>query len=460
MKTYKNFSENKLIQLKKILSCLTAAVIFITAAVSSITPVFADEKKEEKLEATVVMSASTGEIIYSMYEDRKLPVSDSVKLMVAMTVIDNMHDNKEFDNIVQITKDTDNYGNLFKEGENISVKDLMYAMLVANSDEAAHALALYTADSVAEFTGQMNAKAQQLGLVNTKYSNTVGEYSENQYSSAFDTAILMQNALRYKEIRKILSTKSYEISGEGVSEPKKLISADPVYNNKEALKSCKGFIGGIMGSTKEDGKNTVDYVGAATQDSMDIVVVKLQTGDNNIASEVSSLFNYGFKKATKKVIVKDGKKLGRVKVKHGEKTIVPVYTAGKGYVYIPPEGSKSLIKTETLIYDNIKAPLKKNTKVGEYKIYVADDYKGSVDLVIKENINKGWLPSYIYISNFGTIIILIVILAFIYIIVRIRIEKKRRKLMKKRKRQEKIREIARKQKAIEDDRKRRNWTYH
>ena len=192
---------------------------------------------------------------------------------------------------------------------------------------------------------------------------------------------------------------------------------------------------------------------------MSLVVVLFDEAEGKSAEDATKLFNYGFKKATQKVIIKKGIKVGRVKVKHGAKTRMKVYTSGKGYVYIPPEGSDSLVKTEVVIYNNVEAPLKSGDKVGEYRIYVANELTGTVDLVVNEDDKVGWLPSYIYISNMMTVTICVTLFIIFLLLVRARNIRRRRKRLRTRKHKEKIREIARQRLEIEEDRRRRNWTY-
>ena len=147
-----------------ILSVLTALTLMTTI---SVTPAFAEDAPAPSAEAAVVMSATTGEVIYSNHGDRKLPMAGAAKLMTAMVVLDNMHNYKELKNKIQIDSVSDDQGDLFQKNETVSVNDLLYALLINDSDEAAYALAVYSSGSVATFTGQMNQKASQMGLLNT-----------------------------------------------------------------------------------------------------------------------------------------------------------------------------------------------------------------------------------------------------------------------------------------------------
>ena len=82
-----------------------------------------------------------------------------------------------------------------------------------------------------------------------------------------------------------------------------------------------------------------------------------------------------------------------------------------------------------------------------------------MDLVVKEDVKTGWFPSYLYISNGLTILIAVVLLCLLYFVLRIRRIRRRKRLLAERRRKQKIREIALREYEIEEDRKRRNWTY-
>ena len=107
---------------------------------------------------------------------------------------------------------------------------------------------------------------------------------------------------------------------------------------------------------------------------------------------------------------------------------------------------------------DLEAPLKKGDKVGEFRIYVADELKGTVDLVIRENVAVGWYPSRFYISNMAAIflgIFLFLLLAFIIRVIHVKRRRARRRAAIRRAR---IREMARRQLEIDEDRRRREWS--
>lgn len=417
------------------------------------------EKPSISAGSFMVMSGSTSEIVYASREERKLQPGSITKYMTAMVVIDNMYNSSELKNSVVITKELSKYGDTFKEGESIKVEDLLKAMIVGNSDQAAEALASYSASERKIFVSEMNSKAIELGLVDTSFANPSGAYSTGQYSTAADCAVIAQAAIRYNEIKSISLLESCTIKANPKKSKEKprtvtIESANPLLK-KNQDSSYQYIKSGISGSL--DG--SIQFAGISLKDDMQLIVIMLDESQGRVEADSKALFEYGYSKVSRHTIVKADKKVGKVRIRGGAVTRLPVYTETKGFAYIPPEGSTDLVHTKVVIQKGVEAPIAKGQKVGEFQIYVANELKGTVDLVVKKDVKKGWLPSKIYISNFG--FILICIFLFALVILSIRIANVRRQKAKRREflRRRKIEELARKQMELEEDRRRRNWTY-
>lgn len=452
------------IRWRRVVSCLTVLILIISLVTAS---AFAAKKKtveikEPTVEAGsyIVMSGSTSEVILAEHADRKLPMGNITKLMTAMMVIDNLHDDSEYTNKVTVKAPATKYGEEFLAGESVTVEDMLVALLVGGSDEAAEVLAEYSMGDRDAFIAAMNSKAIELGLDSTKYRNPTGRYNVGHYSSASDCALVAQAAIRYAKIKKImaLDTTTIKIYDKAKGHSQVYTNTNPLRSSVKVTDQYRYIKGGIAGTLAEP-KELSQYIGIATKNQMQYVVVMLEADPEKVAQGAIDLFEYGDIKATKNTIIKADKYMGKVKVKGGSTTRAKVYTETKGFAYIPPEGSTDLVQTETVLTSGLVAPLNAGDKVGEYRIYVADELKGTVDLVIKKDIKKGWILSNIYISNFATVVIVLIILTAAYLILRIQAKKKHRARMKERARQKKIREMAEQQAALDEDRRRRQWTY-
>ena len=378
------------------------------------------------------------------------------QLMTAMVVIDNMYNDNELSNTVDITKKLSQYGDTFALGESISVEDLLKAMLVGGDEQAAEALASYSASKRSIFVNEMNAKCMELGLMDTQFRNPSGAYSTKQYSTAADLAVITQSAMRYRTIADMLELESVGIDVESRADSRvlEIASSDPLLTGANAYKYISG---GIMGTMSEPAYST-QFAAVAVKDDMQLIAIMMDADAGVAAADAKALIEYADTKVTRNTIVKKDKLIGHVCVKGGAVTRAAAYTETKGFAYVPPEGSDELVQTQAVLMSGLEAPLKAGDKVGEFRIYVADELKGTVDLVVKEDIPVGWPLSKIYISNRVTIAIGVIVLIVIAFILRVENVKRQRIRRREAMRRQKIRELARKQLEIDEDRRMRNWS--
>ena len=406
----------------------------------------------------IVMSGSTSEVVAEKHSERKLSPGKITMLMTAMVVIDNMYNDNELNNTVDITEDLESIGRSFKAGDTVSVGDLLNAMLVGGSAQSAEALASYSASSREIFINEMNSKAMELGLMDTQFNNPAGFFSNANYSTAHDCAVITQAAERYQLIKDAFNKRSITVS---VTNPDG--NRDVTFNSTNPLlvsekpSELYNLIRGGMLSYLGDPIYSSQYAGVATSDDMQLIVIMLDADEDTLPYEAKALLEYGDLKVTRSVIVKANKRVGRARVRGGSKTYVNAYTETKGFAYVPPEGSADLVQTEVFMYDDLNAPLSEGAKVGEFRIYVADELKGTVDLITKKPVPKGWWPSRYYISNRVTVVIGVILLLILLLILRIVYVKKRRAQIRAARRAKRIQELAMLQLEAEEDRRRRNW---
>ena len=408
--------------------------------------------------SAIVMSGSTSEVVYEKHAERKMSPGKITLMLNAMVVIDNMYNEAELNNTVDITKKMTKYGDTFRAGESVSVGDLLMAMLVGGDQQAAEALASYSASSRKIFINEMNSKAMSLGLMDTQFSNPRGAYSTKTYSTAHDCAVIAQAAMRYQIIKDDFAKRRVDIKAVSADGERTIsfTNTNPLLTGSKQSELYNLIKGGILGEV--DDVKGMQYAGIATVDDMQLIVVLMDSKKSKVAYEAKSLFEYGDTKVTRNTIVKAGKKVGTARVRGGSVTRIAAYTETKGFAYVPPEGSSDLVQTQVVMFDDLEAPLKEGAKVGEFRIYVADELKGTVDVVIKRDVPVGWWPSQYYISNFVTVIIGIVLFLILLLILRIIYVRRRRDKMRAARRERKLREIAEQQLAMEEDRRARNWT--
>ncbi len=154
-----------------------------------------------------MIDARSGDVLTSHAGNRELPIASTTKLMTAYVAMQEM----PLDKIVRARPYDAEYGESLmglRAGERISVRDLLYGLILRSGNDAAHTLAIAAAGSEARFVAEMNRYAAALGLSHTHYANPVGLDQKGNYSSAFDLMTLTRRLLRIPAFAKIADSRS------------------------------------------------------------------------------------------------------------------------------------------------------------------------------------------------------------------------------------------------------------
>jgi len=154
-------------------------------------------------------------------------------------------------------------------GEEITLKDLLYGLMLRSGNDAAIMIATYVAGSEEEFVNMMNDKTKELGMKNTTFYNSSGlPTPSGNYSSVYDMALLTRYAMQYDLYKEIVSTEKYKVTTD-----KKTY----VWNNKNKLLRYDYITGGKTGYTEESGRTLVS---TASFDDMNLIVVTIRDSDD------------------------------------------------------------------------------------------------------------------------------------------------------------------------------------
>ncbi len=159
----------------------------------------------------VAIDGKSGQILYAKNPNVKIPPASTVKLLTAMVVLDRLS-LKEKVVISKKAEDTPSISPHLREGEIYTVEDLLFLMLMKSSNQASVALAKAVAGSEEIFADLMNNKAKMLGFKNSHFVTASGLPGGNQYTTAYELALLLYEALKYPLIKEILNTPVKVIS--------------------------------------------------------------------------------------------------------------------------------------------------------------------------------------------------------------------------------------------------------
>jgi serine-type D-Ala-D-Ala carboxypeptidase (penicillin-binding protein 5/6) len=234
--------------------------------------------------AVAVIDATSGKLLYAKNPELKCPPASTTKLMTAIVTLEN----KDLKDIVAISRNAARvppHKAGFREGERVTVEELLNAALIGSANDAAVALAEATSGSEEKFVELMNNKALSIGATNTRFINPNGLPGPGQYITAVDLAKIMDYALRYPKIREIIGTRVAQVSTTDGNT--KLIR-----NTNRLLWSEDELVGGKTGYTS---KARHCFVCAAERKNDTIVVALLGSPSrSDLWKETELLIGKGF----------------------------------------------------------------------------------------------------------------------------------------------------------------------
>jgi D-alanyl-D-alanine carboxypeptidase (penicillin-binding protein 5/6) len=166
-----------------------------------------------KSRAALSIDASTGEILFSKNSNWRLPPASTTKLMTAIVAIEN----EDLSKVVRISKKASRAAHSkagFKEGDQVTIEGLLYAVLLKSANDAAVALAEAISGSEQKFVLLMNGKAFSIGAEDTKFINATGLPGPGQYITAMDLSKILVYALEFPKLREIMGTPEARITTE------------------------------------------------------------------------------------------------------------------------------------------------------------------------------------------------------------------------------------------------------
>lgn len=333
--------------------------------------------------SSILMEIDTHRILYSNNIHNKRSVASISKIMTAIVAIES----GKLDDKVTIGNEISKaYGSgiYIKEGEVLTLRDLIYGLMLRSGNDAALAIAAYVSKDTDTFVKLMNEKANSLGMANTEFNNPSGlDEEKGNYSTTYDMALLMSYAYQNKEFRKITGTKKYTL--------KTNKNTYIWYNKNKLLNTYKYTTGGKTGYTTI-AKRTL--VTTASKNNLDLVVVTLN--DGNDWEDHKNLFEYGFNNyKSYKILDKNNFKV--------EDDIY--YTKSKLYIkndYNYPiqsgEEQNILVKVELKKERNIK----NNMNVGKAIVYLGEKkiHEEKIYVEIKEEKKESaWTKFKKWIGN-------------------------------------------------------------
>lgn len=352
-------------------------------------------------EAGVIIDANTGLVLFDKNKDVKLEPASITKVMTALLALENL-DMKKKVIIDEETPFTEGSRIYLLEGEEVTVEDLMYALLLESANDSAVAIAKEVSGSVEEFVKLMNKRAKEIGAKNTNFVNPHGLHEDGHVTTAYDMALIAQEAMRNQDFRKFILTYRHVIEKTNKQPTRFLYNTNRlIYDEKTKVDA-----NGILRPAKYDGTTGIKtgytpeaggcLITGAEKDGSEFIAVVLKSTDLGRFGDGITLLDFAFANYKSVSAIKGGTDIGVIKVKNGEKNNVALVTERNGGVTLPKEASEDIVNKKIVIPKSIKAPIKEGQQIGFVEIYEGDVLRDKVPIVAVESIGKGT-----FLSVFG-----------------------------------------------------------
>jgi len=390
---------------KKLFICL-----FVILVLSSICVSFTNATESIVLNidspSAILMDYSTGKILYEKNINEKRYPASLTKVMTAIIVLEkcDLSDiaTVSYDSVMSIPSGyvTAN----IKVGEELTIEQLLYLLMVGSCNDAAVVLAEHVSGSVEDFSILMNEKAVELGCTSTNFVNPNGLHDENHYSTAYDLAIISKYAMQNEAFRTLVSTTYYELPTTN-----KYDKEDRIFATTNAL--LRGdyyykYATGIKTGFTTPAKNCL--IASASKNNLELITVVLGAGQTEDGSsqrylDTIALFEYGFKNYSLKEVVKSGDIIQTTNIKGATNSTkkLDIYVPNNINVLISNNFDNHTIMPQIKLNYNLKAPIKKGEIVGSVT-YISEGIEYTEDLLASSDVKK----SHALIIFVGLVIIL------------------------------------------------------
>lgn len=342
-------------------------------------------------------SVENGKLLYAENEEKPLYPASTAKMMTAILAIE--HYDGEYDTVITVTDEIISLSGgtkiSYKDGEEVTVEQLLYGLIVGNGNDAAYALAISVSGSVDGFVKLMNDKAAAIGAKNTHYTNPTGTDDTKAYTTAADVGLIAVYASKMEKYITISSCEKYYMTPTNTTGERTIANKNYLVSESYVSTYYLSYATGLNAGYTVKGGNCC--VGLATKDGITIVAVVMNVpekeNDKTIYSfyDAKRLIEWAYRSyAYQKVLNRDDIVCEIKVLESAEADYAALLPKDDVLIYLPTDADiRADVKREyELVSDSINAPVKSGTEVGTMKLFYRDECVGEVPLVTKTDIDR------------------------------------------------------------------------
>lgn len=332
--------------------------------------------------SALVMDTESGRILFQKDGYSKRSIASLTKILTAIVVVENV----KLDEIVEVKTGSNSVGGStvgVKKGDKITVRSLMYGMLMESGNDCAVALGEYVGGSIEGFAGMMIDKAKAIGAKDSSFANPHGLDNEKHYSTAYDIALIARYALCNKYINEIVGTDSITV---------RFGKVDKVFSNTNRLLRTYSEADGIKTGFTNGANRCVLASGSKGSTRLISVILGAETTDKRF-NEAQTLLDYGLQNYE----VKDISKIMNWYIN------IPVYKGNEKYYskYISKEMKVAITKKEEdelyikqILVPIINPPMQKGNVIGSIDVMIGNEKIYTETIYLDKDIVKKGTEDY------------------------------------------------------------------
>ncbi|MEA4987730.1 MAG: D-alanyl-D-alanine carboxypeptidase family protein [Anaerovorax sp.] len=322
----------------------------------------------------IVMDLNSGMVLYEKNSQDKVYPASTTKILTALLAIEQ----GDLNDMVTISKKASGVegSSIYLEvGEKISLKDLVYGLMLRSGNDAAIAIAEKISGNTASFVEKMNERARQIGAENTHFMNPNGLHDEEHYTTAYDMALIARQAMLNPAFKEVAASKSWTAErGDG--------KFNVFYNKNKVVHEYEGGTGVKIGYTKTSGRT---LVASSKRDGMELICVVMD--DPNWFDDSYRLMDAMYDSYEQVTIAQGQQRLKTMPVDGGIKDHVYVGTKEAVLCPVLKEHENAEVGIQYVLGFQCQAPIRRWQEAGLLNVYVNGAYVHSVPLYFLEDID-------------------------------------------------------------------------
>lgn len=342
--------------------------------------VFATVDLAKNSKSAILIESTTGKILYEKNSNEKRSPASMTKMMTLLLTTEALENGKiKLDDMVHVSKNASSMGGtqiFLEENSEISVETLLKGISIASANDAAVAVGEYIGGTLDNFVSMMNNRCKELGCKNTEFKNPHGLDEEGHLTTAYDMSLIARELVKHESVLKLTSTYEDNISVSGENHW--------LVNTNKLIRFYKGIDGLKTGYTDNAG-----YCLTATMNKNNMRLISVVMGSDtkdNRSSDTIGMLEYGYSMYGSNTVIKKDEFNGTLHIENAKVRDIKYYLDTDINLIVDKNVRDVNYKTDIELF-KVKAPLKKNSKVGVLKLYY-DNKTYSYDLVVHEDIEK------------------------------------------------------------------------